>query len=129
MGPTWNAPRTDPAFRGPRYPQAAPGRWRRIPPLANLAPDCRIIRGAGASLQAIFVAVLLLLASGGALAQDIKAPKISIAAVDWDTARAALNASEGSRRLSASADATRTAPDLLARMNQISATVFPNIAA
>jgi hypothetical protein len=80
-------------------------------------------------LQAIFVAVLLLLASGGALAQDIKAPKISIAAVDWDTARAALNASEGSRRLSASADATRTAPDLLARMNQISATVFPNIAA
>ena len=52
---------------------------------ANLAPYCRIIRGAGASLQAILVAALLLLVSGDAWAQEIKAPKISIAAVDWDT--------------------------------------------
>ena len=80
-------------------------------------------------MQAIFVAALLLLASGGALAQEIKAPKISIAAVDWDTARAALNDSEAARRLSASADATRTATDLLARLNQTSGLVFPNIAA
>lgn len=80
-------------------------------------------------MQAIFVAALLLLASGGALAQEIKAPKISIAAVDWDTARTALNNSGAARRLSASADATRTATDLLERLNQASATALPNIAA
>src|SRR4051794_7236183 len=114
MDPTWNARRTDPASRGPRYPQASPGRWRSVPLLANLAPYCRIIRGAGASLQAILVAALLLLASGNARAQEIRAPKISITAVDWDTARAALNDNEAARRLSVSADVAGKAPDLLA---------------
>jgi murein DD-endopeptidase MepM/ murein hydrolase activator NlpD len=80
-------------------------------------------------LQAIFVAALLLLASGGAFALEIKAPKISIAAVDWETARAALNSSEAARRLSASAAVAGAASDLLARLNQTSGTVFPNIAA
>ena len=52
-------------------------------------------------MQAIFVAALLLLASGGAFASETKPPRISIATVDWDTARAALNDSEAARRLSA----------------------------
>src|SRR3954453_8683740 len=124
MAPTWNARRTDPAPRGPRYPQAPPGRWRCFPLLANLAPDCRIIYGAGASLRAIFVAALLLLASGGAFALEMNVPKISSAAVDWETARAVLNSNEAARRLSASAAVAGVASDLLARLNQTSKTVF-----
>jgi hypothetical protein len=80
-------------------------------------------------LQAILVAALLLLASGGALAVEIKAPKISVAAVEWDTARAALNGNEAAGRLSASAAVPGAVPDLLSRLNQASGTVFPNIAA
>jgi hypothetical protein len=80
-------------------------------------------------LQAILATALWLLASAGALALEPKAPKISLAAVDWETARAALNDNEAARRLSASADAGATAPDPLARLNQMAGAVFPNIAA
>ncbi len=59
-------------------------RWRRLPPLANLASDCRIIHGVGAFLRVRLVAGLLLLLGSVATAQEIRAPKISIPAVDWD---------------------------------------------
>src|SRR5689334_10799657 len=104
MGPTWKERKTKLTRPAPEYPGARPfGRWRPVILLAKLLPDCRITHGAGACLQAIFVAALLLLAGETALAGEIKAPKISIAEVDWDSARAALNENEAARKLSTSA--------------------------
>src|SRR4051794_34606161 len=119
MGPTWNGPRTDTPRFSARYPQTpSKGRWRRFPRLAKLVPDCRIIDGAGASLQALFVAgVWLLLAGGSAMALEAKAPKISVATVEWDAARAALNDSQAVRQLPASANVAGATPDLLKRLN------------
>lgn len=80
-------------------------------------------------MQAIFVAALLLLAGETALAGEIKAPKISIAEVDWDSARAALNGNEAARRLSTSAHVSGSAADPLTRLNQLTDAVFPTVAA
>jgi len=63
------------------------------------------------------------------MALEAKAPKISIASVEWNAARAALNDSQAVRRLAASANVAGASPDLLTRLNQTSGTIFPNIAA
>jgi hypothetical protein len=79
-------------------------------------------------LRAILIAILLLVGAAAA-ADEIKAPKLSIATVDWDAARAALNEIEAARRLSATAHAAGVTPDLLERLNKATGTAFPNIAA
>src|SRR3954469_23751857 len=123
---TWNAPKTDLPTHGLRYPQA-PGRWRRFCLPANLCARSGISR-AGACLRAILIGILLL-AGGAAAADEIKAPKLSVATVDWDAARAVLNELEATRRLSATAHMAGAASDLLGRLNQATGAVFPNIAA
>ena len=79
-------------------------------------------------MRAVLIAILLL-AGATAAADEIKAPKLSIATVDWDAARAALNEIEATRRLSATAHAAGVTPDLLQRLNQATGTAFPNIPA
>src|SRR6187549_1412469 len=124
---TWNAPRTDLPTHGLRDPQAPPGRWRRFLLPANLCARSGINR-TEARLRAVLIAILLL-AGATAAADEIKAPKFSIAAVDWDAARAALNEIDATRRLSATAHAAGVTPDLLQRLNQATGTAFPNIPA
>src|SRR5690349_2651379 len=124
---TWNAPRTDSQAPGLRLPQVPPGQWRRISRRANLCTLSGIER-TGACLRIGLIAILLLV-GGAAAADEIKAPKLSIATVDWDAARAALNEIEATRRLSATAHAAGVAPDLLERLNQATAAAFANIAA
>jgi hypothetical protein len=98
--------------------------------LTNLDAHRRSISGAGASLRIPLIASLLLLCvSDTAGADSIKAPKISIAAVEWDAARAALIDTEAMRRLSASAHAAIHAPDPLTQLNRRTGATFPNIAA
>jgi hypothetical protein len=77
----------------------------------------------------LVVCVLLLFGSNAAPAQEIKAPKISIPAVEWNAARAVLNDIAAVRRLTASADVAGAAPDMLVRLNQATGSVFPNISA
>lgn len=95
--------------------------------MVTLAPGSRIISGTGAFLQAKLIAAVLLL-SGAAYAQDINPPKLSHTVVEWDAARAALGAIEGSYRATAPADKAPAA-DVLAQLNRTTGKIFPNIAA
>lgn len=70
--------------------------------------------------------LLLLLGSGAAQAQDIKAPKISVLTVDWEAAHAALARVAAVEKLPAS---PVSGADMLARLNHATGAEFPNIAA
>ena len=70
-----------------------------------------------AGLKRAFLVALALLISGGAPAEEMKAPHISVATVDWDAAAASLP--DGAAGSSAEA---------FAKLNMAAEVVFPNIA-
>ena len=80
-------------------------------------------------MQVRLAAALLLLAHTGVAALEARAPKISALKVEWDLARTDLIDGKAAQRLSASANAAGARSDLLAQLNHLSSTVYPNIAA
>jgi len=68
-------------------------------------------------LKRAFLVALALLISGGAAAEEMKAPHISVATVDWDAAAASLPD-----------QAAGSSAEAFAKLNMAAEVVFPNIA-
>jgi murein DD-endopeptidase MepM/ murein hydrolase activator NlpD len=111
---------------------------------AALDHDLFLLAGLGlgaaeALLNARSIAALLLVVATGAMAQDMKPPRITVTRVDWDAVAATLAAIEPLQAAQARVEAAKDKPDTakpndamatkLAQLNAATAKLFPNIAA